>query len=171
MDVLLGRNSTTWSHEGNRCFQRVIALLLDEYQEATDKASRNYTVSQVIAVIRQSGGRFKKKNPQTNQWEELSIDKVRNKVSHALRDGLDGKTGKRKHRKVRAQKRSQSSCPPSTPSSGVFSREEVVSDGSSSTASSTNTSCDFGFVDDDKKDEDSEFLQLINAVLGPTSKK
>jgi hypothetical protein len=174
MDVLLGRNTTTWSHEGNRRFQRVITMMLDEYQAATDKASRNYMVSQVIAVIRQSGGRFKKKNPHTNQWEELSVDKVRTKVSHALRDGLDRKTGKRKHRKVRAQQRSESSFPPSTPPSGVFSKEEIVSDGSSSIASSTSstTSCDFGWVlDDDKKDEDSEFLQLIDAVLGPTSKK
>jgi len=91
-DVLSGRNATIWSHEGNRCFQRVVAHMLGAVN-ATDKVSRNQIVSQVIAAIHQRGGRFLKKNATTNQWEELPIEKVRAKVSHALRDRLDGETG------------------------------------------------------------------------------
>jgi hypothetical protein len=181
MDVLSGRNTTTWSHEGNRSFQRVVAHTLGAFLNATDKVSRNQIVSQVIATIHQRGGRFLKKIATTDQWEELPIEKVRAKVSHALRDRLDGETGRRKHRKVRAQqqRRGRYSGPPSSPtdSSVCSSLEGIVSDdGGSSKSSSTsyNTSCDHThcgwWVDDNNKkkeeDEDSEFLEFIKTVFG-----
>jgi hypothetical protein len=170
MDVLSGRNTTTWSHKGNRCFQRVVVLMLGEFQEAKGKDSRNHVISQVIAVIRQSGGRFLRKNPDTNEWEELPVDKVRTKVAHALRDGLDGRSGRRRRRQLRAQQRQEHQRTSSVVPSSVFSREEVISDGSS-IASSTNTNSDHDWVDANEEDEDSDFLEHINAVLGPIPRR
>jgi hypothetical protein len=172
-DILLGRNTTNWHYEGNQYFQFVIDLMLKEYQEATNKIWRNHVVSKVIALIRESGGRFKKRNPETNQWEELSYEKARTKVSHALRDGLDRKTGKRKYRRaVRAENQTHP-FPTHSPSqmsavlSNIFSKEEFTSEDSSMGSSTSSLVSSTEDIKNDEDSSDDSFSQLINAVLGP----
>ncbi len=174
MDILYGRTKRSWNHSGNRLFKNEITDALGEYQAAKTRACRIHVVNKVVDLIRQRGGRFLKKDDETNRWTELSIHTIREKVWHALRDGVDGVTGKRKHRERKRVGEKvlggRTSAPPSLPSAMmprpfVLSRE-FFSEGSS-VESSVHRFSEQDWVED-TADNETDFLDHINNVLGPT---
>ncbi len=173
MDILCGRTKRSWNHNGNRLFKNTITAAFGEYQAAKTRASRTDVVNKVVDVIRQRGGRFLNKDEETNRWKELSINKTREKVWHALRDRLDGATGKRKHRERKRwpekERGGRTSAPPSLPSTTMqrpfLPARDFFSEGSS-IESSAHTFSEQDWVED-TTDNEMDFLDHINEVLGP----
>jgi hypothetical protein len=173
MDVLSGRNKLNRRHTGNRYYQRLIARFLCFFEGARDKGDQNEVVNEVMEAIRQSGGRFLKWNTEKNQWIELTIERVNEKVSHALRDALYCKTGQRMNRHLRARQAGAPQGGISNPLSITASSSAILprTDFSVSELSENETDsfckCDLSCNNEEESDGDSDFIEHINSVLGP----
>lgn len=126
-DVLCGRGNTQMNHVGNRRFRITIAMNLDKYLSLETRIQKSNHVMSIVATIRQSGGRFLKKDttasacspstPAGNNnrkksfcWKEIGDKLAREKVGHALRDAeaersrrLLSKKGQRHHLRMSSQ--------------------------------------------------------------------
>lgn len=83
-DVLSGRGGGTNVHPGNRNFRDLINLHRRDYLQAkkNDKPSISRAI---VKVVRDSGGRFLKKDEKANLWFEIGDTQAREKTSQALR--------------------------------------------------------------------------------------
>jgi hypothetical protein len=82
-DILCGQSRICSSHAGNRRFQIVLDLYAEKYDSVTSKQEKMNLTKEIVACIRNSGGRFLKyKN---GSWTEITDVLARDKVSHALR--------------------------------------------------------------------------------------
>ncbi|KAL3933413.1 MAG: hypothetical protein SGBAC_010411 [Bacillariaceae sp.] len=88
-DVLCGRDKISHAHIGNKRFRQIIETHREEYQTAPSRDSKTTITCRIVAMIRESGGRFLKQNAKTNQWEDVGDGYAREKVSHALRSAKD----------------------------------------------------------------------------------
>jgi hypothetical protein len=87
-DVLCGKDNNLDQTRGNQLFRQILFEFLAEYRENTVRSDRARINSNIIATMKtRYGSRFiaKKWNKITgsNYWEELSEDKIKDKVSHA----------------------------------------------------------------------------------------
>lgn len=80
-DILFGRDSDSWNHEGNRRFRIVVANYQDEYHATTARTKKVEIVAKIVEELRGSGARFLKRDSKTKKWFEVdrkaSIEKVR----------------------------------------------------------------------------------------------
>ena len=83
-DVLSGRGGGTNVHPGNRTFRDLINMHRRAYLKArkNDKPSISRAI---VRTIRESGGRFLKKQEKQGCWIEIGDDAAREKTSQALR--------------------------------------------------------------------------------------
>ncbi|CAJ1959146.1 unnamed protein product [Cylindrotheca closterium] len=88
-DVLCGRDKISHAHIGNKRFRQIIEKNREEYQTAASRDAKTNITCRIVAMIRESGGRFLKQNETTNQWEDVGDGYAREKVSHALRSAKD----------------------------------------------------------------------------------
>jgi hypothetical protein len=84
-DVLCGRSSESFGHEGNRRFREIVRQHRDMYREATRRSDKNAITRAVIGEIHDIGGRFLRLDARGKRWLTLESDEVYEKVSHALR--------------------------------------------------------------------------------------
>ena len=83
-DVLSGRGGGTNVHPGNRNFRDLINLHRRAYLKAR-KNDKPAISKAIVRAIRESGGKFLKKNNRDNLWYEIGDSAAREKTSQALR--------------------------------------------------------------------------------------
>lgn len=83
-DVLSGRGGGTNVHPGNRNFRDLINLHRRAYLKAR-KNDKPAISRSIVRTIRQSRGKFLKKDEKTGLWYEIGDDAAREKTSQALR--------------------------------------------------------------------------------------
>lgn len=83
-DVLSGRGGGTNIHPGNRNFRDLINMHRRAYLKAT-KNDKPAISRAVVRAIRETGGKFLKKNEKEGQWYEIGDDAAREKASQAFR--------------------------------------------------------------------------------------
>ena len=83
-DVLSGRGGGTNVHSGNRNFRDMINLHRRRYLKA--KKNDKPAISRaIVRAVRESGGRFLKKDEKSGLWFEIGDTQAREKTSQALR--------------------------------------------------------------------------------------
>jgi len=87
-DILLGRGKTSFNHVGNRRFRVFIEIHLQRYMDAQSRMEKTLVVNSVVEAIQDGGGRFLKQDTKTKKWHKVSAKMAREKVGHALRDGV-----------------------------------------------------------------------------------
>jgi hypothetical protein len=88
-DILCGRDKITHSHVGNKRFRNIVMMHREDYQTATSREAKSKITFAVVAMIRQSGGRFLKQDEESGAWKNVGDEYARDKVSHALRSAKD----------------------------------------------------------------------------------
>jgi len=83
-DVLSGRGGGTNVHPGNRNFRDLINLHRRAYLKAR-KNDKPAISRAIVRAIRETNGRFLKKDEKTGLWLEIGDDAAREKTSQALR--------------------------------------------------------------------------------------
>jgi hypothetical protein len=87
-DVLCGRDHDSVSHVGNRRFRAIVAMNRERYQNAKSRDSKYRITDETINL---TGGRFLRKDPKTNMWDDIGHHEAHEKVSHALRSAKNPK--------------------------------------------------------------------------------
>jgi hypothetical protein len=83
-DILFGRGSDCWNHNGNKKFRITIANNQEIYHSMSRRADKVKLVAKIVDDIQASGARFLKRIKDCNDWKEVDrkfcIEKVRNVV-------------------------------------------------------------------------------------------
>jgi hypothetical protein len=83
-DVLFGRGKVK-DHYGNVYLHQLIAMKSDRY-EAAERWEKTIIAEEIVAIIRENGGRFLKPTKDTsNPWMEVNHEVAREKVAHTFR--------------------------------------------------------------------------------------
>ena len=86
------QGGATNSHEGNVSYRTLVHEHQDEYLHAA-KSEKKEVARSIVSIIRSKGGGFLKKCDDGRVgWVDIGSKKAREKVSQALREGLDAKT-------------------------------------------------------------------------------
>ena len=89
-DIILGRVATVFHHPGNRRYREIIALNLRLYTEATNRLDKMLLIRQITDQILDGGKvKFLRKDHKSGRWTELPLRLAQDKISHALRDGVN----------------------------------------------------------------------------------
>jgi hypothetical protein len=95
-DVLCGRGGETNHHSGNIQYRQLVKACQPSYI-AAKRRDKPKIAEKIVRTVRKLGGRFLKKNPETNTWRDVGNGKAREKTSQALREGApELRTGKDK---------------------------------------------------------------------------
>jgi hypothetical protein len=95
-DVLCGRGGETNHHAGNIQYRQLVKACQPSYI-AAKRRDKPKIAEKIVRTVRKLGGRFLKKNPETNTWRDVGNGKAREKTSQALREGApELRTGKEK---------------------------------------------------------------------------
>jgi hypothetical protein len=85
-DVLCGRGGETNHHSGNIQYRQLVKACQPSYI-AAKRRDKPKIAEKIVRTVRKLGGRFLKKNPETNTWRDVGNGKAREKTSQALREG------------------------------------------------------------------------------------
>jgi hypothetical protein len=89
-DVLLGRAANVFHHPGNSRYRHVIAMNLRRYKEAKTRLDKMVLIRQVTEqVLDQGRVKFLRRDGKTGTWTQVPFRTAQDKVSHALRDGIN----------------------------------------------------------------------------------
>jgi hypothetical protein len=139
-DVLCGRVRACTRHRGYRAYRDLVRAHRVRYLEASSRRGEKARIAASIAnEVRRQGGRFLEMTKEKDLWAVVSPDKVRDKVSHALRVAAD-----------RCQ------MPPNKPRRKPRRNRSVSSSRASMRKFGTNASQYFAAEDDDDDDDDEE---------------
>jgi hypothetical protein len=95
-DVLCGRGGETNHHSGNIQYRQLVKVSQPSYIDSK-RRDKPKIAEKIVRTVRKLGGRFLKKNPETNTWRDVGNGKAREKTSQALREGApELRTGKEK---------------------------------------------------------------------------
>jgi hypothetical protein len=108
-DVLCGRDRHAHKHAGNKKFRVLISWHRDKYQNARCRDEKTRITKEIVSSIHECGGRFLKKDENTEIWYDVGDDYAHEKVSHALRSSKDTK------KKIRPLKPHKVTHQPPTP--------------------------------------------------------
>ncbi|KAL3943848.1 MAG: hypothetical protein SGBAC_002099 [Bacillariaceae sp.] len=88
-DVLMGRGGKNNQHVGNEQLRTFARGRSTNYQNASKKGKSSIS-RELVRIVRdlQPPGRFLRKNPETNKWEDVGNDVAREKTSQVLRDAV-----------------------------------------------------------------------------------
>jgi hypothetical protein len=84
--VICGRGKAVFNHTGNHRLRAISSLFAADYAQAGRKSAKSAIVAYIVAVIRQGGGRFCKR--EKGAWFEVGDYYAREKVSALFRDML-----------------------------------------------------------------------------------
>lgn len=89
-DVLMGRGGKNNQHPGNEQLRDMARTMRDRYKASAKKGKSNMSreLVQQVRDLNPKPGRFLKRNPITNDWEDVGDDIAREKVSQVLRDAV-----------------------------------------------------------------------------------
>merc|ERR1712038_254281 len=87
-DVIGGRGNGPKNHDGNVAFRNLVQKYKIDYINAYTSKEKRSIVTQIIAEVRQKGGRFLKKeyDKKTMIWKEMDENSIIIKVAQALRE-------------------------------------------------------------------------------------
>lgn len=85
-DVICERGGKSNRHGGTKRYRGMIEKNKKTYQDLTAKADKTNLSRKIIGQIQKSGGRFLKKDEESNQYYVLSPVETTKKVSQALRE-------------------------------------------------------------------------------------
>jgi len=92
-DVLLGRAANVFHHSGNRRYRHIITMNLHRYKECRNRLDKMILIKEIAEEILDNGAvRFLRRVNSTgikNRWKEVPFRTVQDKVSHAMRDGIN----------------------------------------------------------------------------------
>lgn len=88
-DVLLGRTSEVFKHPGNCRYRHLITAHLRSYIECNDRLDKMNLIKSVAQKVLDNGSVRVLRRDKNNKWKECSFRAVYDKVSHALRDGIE----------------------------------------------------------------------------------
>ncbi|CAB9510725.1 expressed unknown protein [Seminavis robusta] len=91
-DVLMGRGGKNNQHVGNERLRDMARAIRDKYKASSKKGKSNLS-RDLVQQVRDLPGRFLKRNPVTNEWEDVGDEIAREKVSQVLRDAVSEWTG------------------------------------------------------------------------------
>lgn len=110
-DVLCGRGSCYFHHEGNERFRDLVQASLESYTLCKSRMEKSKMVFTIVAEIRGMGGHFLRKDTKSDRWYDIGDKLAREKVGHALRDTtVDGEYHKKKRRPSKKLQRPQEVC-------------------------------------------------------------
>jgi hypothetical protein len=84
--VICGRGKSSYDHAGNHRLRMLAIKFVEDYSQAGRKLKKSAIVANIVAVIRQAGGRFCKH--EKGAWFEVGDYYAREKVSALFRDKL-----------------------------------------------------------------------------------
>jgi len=87
-DVLCGRGGATNGFVGNKRYRQIVKDAQDEYLNARKK-DKILIARRIVSIIRQSGGRFLRRDEASQEWVDIGDKKATEKTSQSLREGLD----------------------------------------------------------------------------------
>lgn len=85
-DIVCGRGKFALNNIGNRRFRITISLHLDQYVCSKTRAEKTARVALINQIIRSAGGRFLKREKNTQEWYDIGDEMAAAKIGHALRD-------------------------------------------------------------------------------------
>ena len=87
-DVFCGRGRGHASKPGNQTFRHIVAKSLCAYEATTSRTLRSDIIKHVVDEARDAGIRFLRFDHQRKWWYDAGWKVAKDKVSHALRDGI-----------------------------------------------------------------------------------
>jgi hypothetical protein len=84
--IICGRGKQSYTHAGNHRFRMLANMFVKKYSHANRKKDKSAIVSDIVVMIRQSGGIFCKH--EKGAWFEIGDHSAREKTSTLLRDLL-----------------------------------------------------------------------------------
>jgi hypothetical protein len=135
--VVCGRGKETFNHVGNHRFRILINKSKKRYSRADTRTAKSVIVSEIVALIRQSGGIFCKYKK--GVWLEVGARHAREKVGASLRDLLH--TQYRSSTKAKAHRRRTRKTVKQQQNQNQLSEQKRVVDSQHSDDSSTTSSC------------------------------
>ena len=85
-DILLGRGGKVNQHIGNIWFRNILAINRAKYQALTSCQFKSRFTDDLLQMIKAEGGRFLAQKKGLLDWEEVSDEKARKKISQFLRE-------------------------------------------------------------------------------------
>mmetsp|Transcript_20556 Transcript_20556/g.37357 ORF Transcript_20556/g.37357 Transcript_20556/m.37357 type:complete len:510 (+) Transcript_20556:2-1531(+) len=90
VDVICGRGAHVTEHRGNLQMRGFCVDVRDEYM-AAEKPQKSDLINSVVQKVRNTGGRFLKKDSDTGFWWEIGDTEAKRKVSQVLRESTPDK--------------------------------------------------------------------------------
>jgi len=87
-DILLGRKANAFHHLGNRRYRHIIAMNLHRYKSCKDRLGKMVLAKEVTEAILDNGRVRFLRCDKDNEWTEVPFQTAKEKISHALRDGV-----------------------------------------------------------------------------------
>lgn len=87
LDVCSGRGKTSWLHEGNVAFRKIIRDNVHLYQNKRSKFEKSCVIATILDDLRAKGFKFLKKD-KDSLWYDIGDAGAREKVAHGLRDQI-----------------------------------------------------------------------------------
>jgi hypothetical protein len=82
-DVIMGRGHSVANHPGNRRFRHTIELIRPRYESARPNKAKTLIIAEIVALVKQTGGRFVKHDQATATWSEVDNNVAKRKVGQA----------------------------------------------------------------------------------------
>ena len=84
-DVAMGRGGMANNHEGNKRFREMAKQLKPAYQKLPKEKKTDFS-KKLVQMVHDEGGRFLRKDEDTELWYEVDFKAARKKASQALRE-------------------------------------------------------------------------------------
>jgi len=86
IDILFGRDSDSWNHEGNRNFRELVVKHQEKYHVTQARSDKVSIVANIVSELKASGAKFLKRDNDSKMWFEVDRKACIEKVGHAIRD-------------------------------------------------------------------------------------
>lgn len=83
-DVLLGKGMPCQEHAGNKRLHELVATRYEEYNSAK-RDKKTEIAEELVQLVKQSSGRFLKRDEASGMWVEVPVKEAREKVCHGFR--------------------------------------------------------------------------------------
>ena len=74
---------------GNIAFRQMVLEAVDDYMRAGTRYQKSFFVLEVVDKVRNSGGRFLKREDEDGHWIELSDQSAKEKVGQSIRAAIN----------------------------------------------------------------------------------
>ncbi|EEC44899.1 predicted protein [Phaeodactylum tricornutum CCAP 1055/1] len=104
-DILCGKDKTFAKHTGNRIFRSLIESNITRYTNSASKQQKMKITKDIVATMQVKNGARFLKQLDNGDWQEITNEAARDKVSHALRFASKSKDERNMANSVRRSKK------------------------------------------------------------------